>query len=100
MIKLIICIVVLFFANTAMAELEPDKELHLKVSFIAGMASYAVLRANHINRHKAAVYSFTLVMVAGLAKEILIDDHADVGDIAYNALGASSGILIPFVLTF
>lgn len=69
-----------------------DKRLHLAVAGTTTALLGGVFE-NELNysKPKAIVASFLLVNLAGLMKEMVIDDRLDGGDLAANAMGGFMG---------
>ena len=99
--KYLLAIITLFSVNTAFAfstGIEPDKELHLGVSFALSAMTYAVLQDGGESTTKCFWGAVGFTMAAGIMKELADDaqpmNKFDWNDVKYDAIGAVTGALL------
>lgn len=92
LIRVVISLAIVLFSAGALA-IEQDKNSHLQVSFLLGAALYSKFEKKH-SKLDAYFLSVLTVMVLGGAKELFVDDKADVEDMKYNLMGAMAGPII------
>lgn len=97
-IKIILTMLISCNANAFFYE-QPDKNLHVGVSMAGTFIISSTLLLNNpkISSRDAALIAGATMLVLGLAKESLVDDHFSGDDMLANTLGVGMGS-IPFIL--
>jgi hypothetical protein len=90
----------LFLFSSPARALEQDLALHFLGSYAITQTTYSALRAHHSSKFKSHALSILLSASAGLAKEYVLDSQADQRDLAADALGIGTAVLVPFVFQF
>lgn len=75
-----------------------DHKLHFGASVVGvTLVSYTLSKAG-ASKSESIFYSILLVGAAGLAKEFLIDDYPEGGDMVANGLGIGAGVILSAVV--
>lgn len=100
--KHLFSLTVIFFSpnSNAFYYVEPDKNLHVGVSLGLTLVGTQLIYANsNFTPFESYLISAATVLVLGLAKEMILDDTVDIGDLKANLGGV--GIALPvLILTF
>ena len=96
---LVILILILNCNANAFFYEEPDKNLHVGVSMAGTFVISSTLLLNNpkLNSRDAVLIAGATMLVLGLAKESLVDNHFSGDDMLANTLGVGMGS-IPFIL--
>lgn len=69
-----------------------DKALHFGISSVGTVAIAYTLAVKRYPKWSILIASPIMMLTAGVAKEIILDNHVDTGDMIANTLGVTAGV--------